>query len=370
MHIVNISLDDSVFSNSGVGDTHKRFVEYAKVCQTFSVVIPVVRPARELTIDSIRYIPAFGKNKLLSYLSLFTILHKVSRSQTLFVANDPVVGLIALLIRGSRSTVKVQINSFGTRVNQIRWIFERPHHWLLWLFSVIAIKGANQIRTDTNRDKQIFVRMLGVSTDKIVVIPVPPSPEIQKKLLAIKRKPLKKVNSVLAIGSLTKNKDFETLLKAFQKVPSKETLKLTIIGSGPEEKNLKNIAVKLNLRNQVNFVPNVTYNQLLSYYAQSDLFVSSSTIEGLPRVLMEACLSALPVVTTNFNGAIDLIEDKKSGRVVPIRNVQKLAEAIESVIENPKTAQKYGLQARLDSLKYLDFTRNLKLLHLSWKGLF
>jgi alpha-maltose-1-phosphate synthase len=63
-------------------------------------------------------------------------------------------------------------------------------------------------------------------------------------------------------------------------------------------------------------------------YRDSDLFVIPSVNEGLAQVLLEAMASGLPIVASDHSGADDVITDGKEGFIVPVRDVDRLAEAI------------------------------------------
>jgi glycosyltransferase involved in cell wall biosynthesis len=76
--------------------------------------------------------------------------------------------------------------------------------------------------------------------------------------------------------------------------------------------------------------------------ASSDIFLLTSLWEGLPRVLIEARLSALPVVTTDIEGADEIVDEGRSGFVVRKKDYLALADKVLYLLKNPALAKKMG----------------------------
>lgn len=68
--------------------------------------------------------------------------------------------------------------------------------------------------------------------------------------------------------------------------------------------------------------------------------------EGMPKVLLEAAACGKPVVTTDWPGCRDAVEDNKTGLLVPVRNSNALATAILDLLENPDKRARFGVAAR------------------------
>jgi glycosyltransferase involved in cell wall biosynthesis len=86
--------------------------------------------------------------------------------------------------------------------------------------------------------------------------------------------------------------------------------------------------------------------ELLQHYRESDLFVSPSVNEGLAQVLLEAMASGLPVVASNFSGADDCLTGGVEGFITPVRDVDRLAEAILWCYEHREETRAMGRAAR------------------------
>jgi len=68
--------------------------------------------------------------------------------------------------------------------------------------------------------------------------------------------------------------------------------------------------------------------------------------EGLPKILIEAAASGLPIVTTDIPGCRGILEDGVNGIIVPVRNPQILARALKALIEDPDKCREMGLAGR------------------------
>ena len=138
---------------------------------------------------------------------------------------------------------------------------------------------------------------------------------------------------ILAIGYLKYDqKGFPHLLEALEIVNRTKPARLIIIGNGKKEK-LEDISEKLSIRDKTDFfgtVPNP-----FPYMAKADIFACSSLYEGLSNVILEALALGKPIVSTDHkHGAKEIIENKKSGILVPVGNPQKMADAIIEILEN------------------------------------
>lgn len=82
------------------------------------------------------------------------------------------------------------------------------------------------------------------------------------------------------------------------------------------------------------------------YYAGCSVYVLPSYREGVPRTVLEAAAMARPIITTDTNGCRDTVIDGKTGFLVPVKNVDALAEKMLYFIENPDEISKMGEHSR------------------------
>ena len=91
-----------------------------------------------------------------------------------------------------------------------------------------------------------------------------------------------------------------------------------------------------------------------------DLFVLPSLFEGLPNVLLEAMASSRPVVATSVDGTPELVEQNKTGQLVPPKSPQPLGNAIIQILQQKDRGQKMGRQGRLRVEKHFSFEQQFE----------
>ena len=138
----------------------------------------------------------------------------------------------------------------------------------------------------------------------------------------------------------------DVLIKAFSIVlKSHPEMVLRLIGNGPHMDKARLLAEKLGISDKV-IIPGQMKNPI-TYMVDSKIYVLSSDYEGIPNALSEALAGGLPCVSTDVSpgGARLLIEDKKSGLIVPRNDPQRMAEAIIYLLEHPDEADAMGREA-------------------------
>jgi len=141
---------------------------------------------------------------------------------------------------------------------------------------------------------------------------------------------------VLGVGRLHPQKGFEVLLRAIALVREEVDCRLMIIGDGTESARLEQLVAELNLSPYVT-LPGYMENPL-PYMANSDVYVLSSWYEGLGNTLVEAMALGAQVVSTDCpSGPSEILDKGRFGRLVPVGDVQALAEAIVGALVYPSS---------------------------------
>jgi glycosyltransferase involved in cell wall biosynthesis len=136
---------------------------------------------------------------------------------------------------------------------------------------------------------------------------------------------------VLGVGRLTTQKDFSTLIKAFARLRQEREVRLLILGEGELRSELEALVRQLRLDDAV-ALPGFAANPFAIMRA-AGLFVLSSAWEGLPNVLIQAMACGTPVVSTDCpSGPAEILENGKWGRLVPVGDVDALADAMAATL--------------------------------------
>jgi glycosyltransferase involved in cell wall biosynthesis len=163
---------------------------------------------------------------------------------------------------------------------------------------------------------------------------------------------------IAAMGRLTRQKDFPTLLRAFARLKEPDGCRLLILGEGRDRKALLTLADILGIRDRVDlagFQPNP-----YAYIRQASLFVLSSAWEGSPNVLTEAMALGIPVVATDCpSGPREMLDGGRIAPLVPVGDDVQLASAMQRVLCDPprptrlqEAVSTYTMQS--SSRRYLD----------------
>lgn len=150
---------------------------------------------------------------------------------------------------------------------------------------------------------------------------------------------------VLGVGELCARKDFTTLLQAFAQLRARQPCRLLLLGEGRQREKLEALAAELGVAEDVD-LPGFVDNPY-AYMARADLFVLSSVCEGAPVVLMEALALGIPVVATDCpSGPSEILEGGRHGALVPVGDVDALAQAMAATLDQPPARQ--ALRAAAD----------------------
>lgn len=168
----------------------------------------------------------------------------------------------------------------------------------------------------------------------------------------------KSLPNVLAVGRLTKAKDYPTLLKAFSIVIKEIPANLLIIGDGEDKSNIIDIINNLKISENV-FLLGFQKNPL-KYMAKADVFVLSSILEGFPNALVEAMACGVPAIATDCqSGPNEIIEDGKSGFLVPVSDEVILAKMIVKLLKDAELRGRISEEGKKRA-KYFSVARSTK----------
>ncbi|MFO7915388.1 MAG: glycosyltransferase [Candidatus Krumholzibacteriales bacterium] len=146
-------------------------------------------------------------------------------------------------------------------------------------------------------------------------------------------------------GRLSGEKNQAELIRAFRMVSEDLTgVNLAIMGEGEMKDDLTSAAEDMGLAGRIIFLP--PSGEIDRFYGALDLFVLSSTSEGMPLTLLEAMACGLPVVAPAVGGIPEAAEDSLSGYLYPAGNEELLADRISGIISDPGMGKRMGERGR------------------------
>ena len=286
-----------------------------------------------------------GAKGVLSALPRLIRCLRSERPDVLLSALDHsnVAAVLACRMSGSHTRCIISMRSVPSAVYANE---SRMRGWVLPALMRRLYPRASGVIANSQVAADDLIGNFGVPAQKISVIYNPldlglistlAAQKIDLPWLSENRTPL-----ILAVGSLSKLKDFPTLICAFAIVRSKMPCRLAILGQGPDLAALEDQVRELNLR------PHVWFGGFLqnpfSWMRAASVVVSSSLTEGCPNVLMQAlaCGSAI-VSTDSVGGSSELLQGGRWGRLVPVGDSQAMADAIEETL---RASQHVDVQQR------------------------
>ena len=232
--------------------------------------------------------------------------------------------------------------------------------------SLIA-NQVNHIVVWSNHEKESLISLYKVDPEKISIIP--PGVDIEKFYPRDKKQCRKHLNLslenkiILFVGRLEKLKGIDILIKVMSIIETSNTQLFIIGGEGnsPEVKRLKDLAVELNVRENILFLGSIPQDELVYYYGSSDICVLPSYYESFGLAALEASACGKPVVAFKVGGLPSIVLDGKTGYLVNWKCPGPFQEKIEVLLNNELLREQLGKKARIhsESLTWENSTKKL-----------
>lgn len=160
-------------------------------------------------------------------------------------------------------------------------------------------------------------------------------------------------HSLIYLGRLEEYKGIRELIAGFSQVAEKfPEAKLHIYGTGP----LSDFCQK---HSNSQIIYHGFTDEPLKKIAESEIFILPSYIEGLSLSLIDATMLGKAIIATNIDGNPEVVEDQKNGLLIPAKDIDALAEAIEKLLSNPKLVKEFSYQSRLKYLQEFDYEKTI-----------
>ena len=230
------------------------------------------------------------------------------------------------------------------------------------LHSVDTLIALTNTMSDTYKDLGVYGNNVslvpnGVAVDDFNLGETFDSDSIRNKYNVKSDVPL-----LLTVGRYHKKKGFNLIPQIATNLRELNVdFKWLIVGNGTE--NIDPMIRHFNLEDLVTTVPSIGIQQDKSYfkfpgddlidlYKCADIYVFPSLLEGFPRVILEAMAASTPIVTTDAEGCVDLVEDGANGFVSNKNDHITMAENISKIIKDPTLMSKMAICSREKSYEY------------------
>lgn len=271
----------------------------------------------------------------------------ISRAEgkVVVTAQDPFeTGLIGwIATRFSKASLNIQEHGdvFGLNF----WRQESILNRIRFYVGLFILKQADTIRVVSKRIiHSLAKRGIKVNNAKLLSVVTDPKPFASAE-------PDEKIRQMFPEGSFilinagrfVLQKNIPLLLRAFKQAQkSSPNLRLLLIGTGPEERNIKNLVGTINSEEGEELVKILQWtDKLPEFMASCDAYVLSSNYEGWGRVLLEAKYARLPVITTDVGCAGEEILDGVHGSVVKVDDESALSEAVVNMASDKSQYEKF-----------------------------
>jgi len=230
-----------------------------------------------------------------------------------------------------------------------------------------VFKNSDKIIALNNYEAKRYYN-IGVPEEKVIVIPNAAENDCflpVKYESFITKYNLQNKKIILFMGILNSFKRPDLLIKSLPKVIQFiDDVHLILVGpDGGMLKEVIDLGKQLNVANYFTWVGPLYGMEKQQAYQSAKLFVLPSDWDAYPLVLMEALAHGLPVVTTDSRGPMDIIENGKTGFVVPKRDVEQIADRIIKLLSDEKlynTISKNAKETAIQKYKADSITRQIE----------
>lgn len=284
----------------------------------------------------------------------------------IFHARDYKTCFIGFLLGMINPRMKLVFTAHGWIVDSTKMKF---YTWL----NLVSLKKYHKIIAVSQATKKVMIDS-GIDEKKIVVVYNAIDVDIWKrdKVLSTFRDELhipatSKVIGV--VGRLRYEKDISTTLAVAQKVIQvRPDTYFVLVGDGPDREEAEKTVKQLGLEENILFVG--FRKDALNIYAALDMFVSTSLTEGTPNTVLEAMAMEVPVVHTIVGGVPEMIEDGYNGILCRVGDVDGIAEATLSVLNDEEKAALLRQRGRESVCLKFSFATRLKMVEQLYEEVF
>lgn len=144
-----------------------------------------------------------------------------------------------------------------------------------------------------------------------------------------------------AVGRLVARKAVEQLVQMVKDLGDPK-VHLMVMGSGPQQPPLEQLARDIGVSSQVHFLGQVEEADKFKVLRMSDIYTSTSQHEGFGIVYLEAMACGLPVVCYDYGGQTDFLESGKTGYLIKLNDLKAFTQAVKELAASPESRKAMG----------------------------
>ncbi len=224
-------------------------------------------------------------------------------------------------------------------------VWQRLYVMPLYRFSIVTCDHAVTINREIWSALQL---KYGLGTERVWYVPN----GVEERFFQPRSYSANGITRLLFVGTWLDHKGVYYLKEAFERLArAHPKLHLTIAGCMTEPQTVQRF-FSLELSERINVIPFVAAADMPGLYANHDIFVFPSLVEGLPISLLEAMASGLPVVTTETCGMMDVVEPGYNGLLAKPADGDGFASRLRELIESAELRERLGRQAQETMRRY------------------
>ena len=171
-----------------------------------------------------------------------------------------------------------------------------------------------------------------------------------------RREPVAKPRKVIVVANLRPEKGHDVLIDAAVEIIERfPDARFEIVGAGPERDALIARAAAHGVAHAFTFAGHC--EDVPARLADADIFVLPSRSESFPNAILEAMAAGLPIVASGVGGILELIDDGRTGWLVPPGEDEALASRVMHLMADPAESARLGAAARADAEARFSFDR-------------
>jgi len=376
MNVLKISLDINLLKQTQIEDNDaiERRILLARGVTNLFVIVYSTEPQKKpfTPIENLKIYSTASINKITRPLDAIQIgknicsTHKID----LITTQDPFFTGWAGMRLAKKFGIPLNVQLHADCIGNLLWLHERPLNRLMNAISKRVLKKADSFRVVSGWEKRKLVR-LGYPAEKIRVIPEGINTE---KFTAADGRTIRTqyqkagYDKILFFaGRITAQKNLPMLLRSFKMVV-KEFPKAVLLmaGKGEGTDHLIKLSKNLAIDENVKFIGAIPYTEMPHYFAAADIFVLSSNYEGNARVMMEASVIGVPIVSTKVSGADEVVKNGINGFIVEVGDTEAFTQRLLDVLNDERIRERCaGL--RPEMIETFGRLRHIEQMHRLWR---